>query len=62
MSAGKPHLPEKFDEVIADGIKVYIFKEAVVDPEGIKISRVGAWALFHRLQVEGLIYEQPIAG
>ncbi|TEB06876.1 hypothetical protein Psch_00409 [Pelotomaculum schinkii] len=62
MSAGKPHAPEKFDEVIVDGIKVYIFKEAVSVPEGIKISLVGDWWIFHRLQVEGLIYEQPIAG
>ena len=62
VSAGEPYLPEGFDETIADGIKVYIYKGAVASPDGIKISRVGHWALFHRLQVEGLIYGQPIAG
>lgn len=62
VSAGKPYAPENFDEITVDGIKVYIFKEAVSGPDGIKISLVGDWWIFYRLQVEGLIFEQPIAG
>jgi hypothetical protein len=62
VSAGKPSEPENYDQFVAEGIKVYIFKGAVISPEGIKISRQGDWRLLHNLLVEGLLYEQPIAG
>jgi hypothetical protein len=62
VSTGKPDLPGNFDDVMVDGIKVYIYKGAVASPDGIKISLEGDWALFHNLKAEGLIFEQPVAG
>jgi hypothetical protein len=61
-SVSKPSVPGSYDEVIVDGIKVYIFKGAVSVPDGIKISRASDWRVPQNLQVEGLLYEQPIAG
>jgi len=58
VSEGKPSEPESYDLVIVDGIEVYIFKEAVVAPEGIKISLPLDWRI--NLQVDGLIYEKPM--
>lgn len=62
VTTGKPHLPENFDEMMVDGIKIYIYKGAVAAPDGVKISLEGDWALFYNLKAEGLIYEQPLAG
>lgn len=53
MITGKPRVPDNYNEVIADGIKVYIFKEAATAPDGIKISLNGWWK-FKTLQVEGI--------
>lgn len=61
-SASKPSVTESYDEVIAGGIKVYIYKGAVSAPNGIKISLASDWRIPQNLQVEGLLYEQPIAG
>lgn len=52
---GKPPVTESYNEVIVDGIKVYIFKEAVTAPEGIKIS-LGGWWIWQNLQVIGLLH------
>ncbi len=54
MYTGKPRVPKNYDEVLADGIKVYIFKEAVTAPDGIKIS-LGNWRGFPTLEIEGIL-------
>lgn len=59
VSAGKPSLPESYDLVDANGIKVYMFKGAVSEPDGIKISLEVERRVFKRLHVSGLVYEQP---
>ena len=62
VSAGEPSATGSYDIVIVDGIKVCIFKGAVTAPDGIKISLADDWRVPQNLQVEGLLYEQPIAG
>lgn len=52
---GKPTSPEDYVLVEVSGIKVYIFKDAETEPEGIKIS-----AGDQRLYVTGLIYDRVI--
>lgn len=54
MSTGKPSVPAGYDEVAVDGIKVYMFKDAVAAPEGIKISLLVRWK-FKFLQITGLL-------
>ncbi|MDD4238789.1 MAG: CC/Se motif family (seleno)protein [Desulfotomaculaceae bacterium] len=56
---GKPSLPESYDLVDDNGIKVYMFKNAVSKPDGIKISIAEARGIFKKLHVAGLVYEQP---
>jgi len=51
---GKPRVPESYNEVLADNIKVYIFKGAVTAPDGIKIFLDGWWK-FQTLQVKGIL-------
>ncbi|KAF1085250.1 hypothetical protein SPSYN_01386 [Sporotomaculum syntrophicum] len=51
---GKSRLPESFDEVLANGIKVYIFRGVVAEPNGIKIS-LGNLRGVPTLKVEGII-------
>lgn len=51
---GKPSTPQNYDLVDADGIKVYIYKGAETEPDGIKISVEGDY----RLHVTGLIYDK----
>lgn len=62
VSASKPSVPESYDEVIAGGIRIYIFKGAVSVSDGITISLANDWRNPQNLQVEGLLYEQPFAG
>jgi len=51
---GKPASPQNYDLVEANGIKVYIFKGAETEPDGIKISVEDN----HRLHVTGLVYDK----
>ena len=51
---GKPTLPQNYDLVDVNGIKVYIFKGAETERDGIKISIEGD----QRLHVEGLVYDK----
>ncbi|NLI11429.1 CC/Se motif family (seleno)protein [Pelotomaculum propionicicum] len=53
---GEPSEPEKYEVIIADGIKVYILKEAVINPEGIRIFLEGNKFVYQELEVEGLRY------
>ncbi|TEB06932.1 hypothetical protein Psch_00466 [Pelotomaculum schinkii] len=57
VSIGEPSVLENYDEVIADGIKVYFFKGAVSAPDGIRIYLEGNRLVYQSLQIEGLIYE-----
>jgi len=53
----KPSEPENYEEVIVDGIKVYVFKEgAVVAPDGARIYLSGDSSSYQCLHVEGLRY------
>lgn len=56
---GKPASPESYDLVDTNGIKVYMFKGAVSEPGGLKISLEVDRRMFKRLHVAGLVYEQP---
>ena len=60
VSTGKPSLPENYDLVDANGIKVHIFKGAVSKPEGIKISLEVERKVFKKLHVSGLVYAETI--
>lgn len=54
----KPSAPENYEEVMVDGIKVYVFEEgAVIAPDGIRIYLSGDSYSYQCLQVEGLGYE-----
>jgi hypothetical protein len=54
---GEPSAPENYEEVIADGIKVYISKGAIVGPDGTRIYLEGEKSVYQDLEVEGLRYE-----
>ncbi|KAF1084728.1 hypothetical protein SPSYN_02514 [Sporotomaculum syntrophicum] len=54
MFTGLPRVPEKYDQVLADDIKVYIAQDANIAPEGLKIS-LGNWRGFPTLEVKGLL-------
>ena len=53
---GEPSEPEDYDVAIADGIKVYILKDAVIDPEGVRIFLEGDSFIYQALEVKGLRY------
>jgi len=55
----KPASPENYDLIDADGIQVYLFKGAVVEPEGIKISLEIQQKVYKKLLIEGLVYRIP---
>ena len=60
--AGPPPDPENYDLVKTDGLDIYIYKDAVIDPEGLKIYILDDWRMVvqkNRFMVDGLIYEQP---
>ncbi|MCM1565377.1 MAG: hypothetical protein NC238_05410 [Dehalobacter sp.] len=53
----KPDEPEKYEEVVVDGIKVYVFKDgAVVAQSGARICLADNNAPFKVLDTEGLRY------
>lgn len=52
---GKPSLPQNYDLVDVNGIKVYIFKDAETEPDGIKILLEES---NQRLHVTGLVYDK----
>lgn len=53
----KPSTPEAYEEVIVDGIKVYIFKEGVViAPGGVRICLADNNSPYKSLITEGLRY------
>lgn len=53
----KPSTPEDYEEVIVDGIKVYVFKEgAVIAPGGARICLGDNNAPYKTLITEGLRY------
>lgn len=51
--ARKPSITASYDEILANGIKVYIFKGVVTKPDGIKISLSKRGV--QPLEVEGII-------
>lgn len=51
---GKPTLPQNYDMVDINGIKVYVFKDAAIEPDGLKIHLENN----QKLQVAGLIYDK----
>ena len=53
---GRPSEPEKYDLVNIDGIDVYVQKDLVVGPEGLKISRSADFRA--GLEVAGLEFER----
>ncbi len=52
----EPSAPEDYEEVTIDGVKVYIYKGAISDPDGVKISLKGSKMIYQSLEVEGLTY------
>ena len=53
----KPSVSENYEEVIVDGIKVYVFKEgAVVAPGGARICLADNNSPYKWLNIEGLRY------
>lgn len=51
----KPSAPENYEEVIADGIKVYVFRDgAVVHPDGARICLADNNSPYKCLNIEGL--------
>jgi hypothetical protein len=61
VSLTKPFEPENFDLLKVDGFDVYLYKDAEIAPEGIKISTSKNWMVQNQvdaLKVSGLIYEQ----
>lgn len=52
----EPSAPEDYEEVTIDGVKVYIYKGAVCDPDGAKIYLKGNKMVYQCLEVEGLEY------
>lgn len=56
VNEGEPSEPENYELVIADGIKVYILKGAVIAPEGIRIFLEGDRFIYQELEVAGLRY------
>ena len=55
----KPASPENYDLIDADGIQVYLYKDAKVKPEGIKISLEIQRKTYKKLLIEGLVYHIP---
>jgi len=51
--AGRPAQKEYFEEVEANGLKVYLPKKAVVSPNGVDIS-MGGLGPWRRLRIEGI--------
>ncbi len=61
VSLTKPFQPEDFELLKVDGFDVYLYKDAEIAPEGIKISVSKNWMIQNQvdaLKVSGLIYEQ----
>jgi hypothetical protein len=61
-SSVRPMDPEDYDSLSVDGIDVFVNKEVVTEPEGIRISIPGFWMTRGQVDnflVHGLIYEQP---
>jgi len=53
----KPTAPENYEEVIADGIKVYVFKDgSVIAPGGARICLADNNSPYKTLMTEGLRY------
>ncbi len=51
----KPSEPEKYEEVVVDGIKVYVFKDgAVIAPGGARVCLADNNAPYKCLNIEGL--------
>jgi hypothetical protein len=58
----RPIDPEDYDSLSVDGIEVFVNKEVVAEPEGIRISIPGFWMTrgqVDNFRVDGVIYEQP---
>ncbi|MCL6478995.1 MAG: hypothetical protein K6T65_11360 [Peptococcaceae bacterium] len=55
MYAGEPPAAERYDSVIANGVKVFIPKDAITAPEGISISMAGEGA-WRGLSIQGLLH------
>ena len=53
---GEPSEPKDYEVAIADGIKIYILKNAVIDPEGVGIFLEGDSFIYQALEVKGLRY------
>jgi hypothetical protein len=53
----KPSAPENYEEVIVDGIKIYVFKDgAVIAPGGARICLADNNSPYKCLNIEGLRY------
>ena len=53
----KPAAPENYEEVIVDGIKVFVFKEgAVISPRGARIGLADNNSPYKCMDIEGLRY------
>jgi hypothetical protein len=51
----KPSEPEKYEEVVVDGIKVYVFKDGyVIAPGGARVCLADNNAPYKWLNIEGL--------
>ncbi|MCL6447127.1 MAG: hypothetical protein K6U04_03085 [Armatimonadetes bacterium] len=53
MYAGRPSEQEYYEEVEANGLKVYLPKSAVISPDGVAIS-MGGLGPWRRLRIQGI--------
>lgn len=53
MYAGQPTPVEEYENVMANGVTVYLRKDAVTAPEGVNISMTGE-GMWKTMKIEGL--------
>lgn len=53
MYAGQPTPPEEYESVVANGVTVYLKKDAQTAPEGVNISMTGE-GVWKTMKIEGL--------
>ena len=53
MYAGQPTPPDEYESIVENGVTVYLRKDAVTDPGGVKISMVGE-GVWKTMKIEGL--------
>lgn len=55
---GRPNVPENYNLYNVDGVDVYVFKAAMIAPEGISITK--SKRLDSEVNIKGLIYDKDM--